>query len=212
MLPSSTTNSTVALFGKRKLADSFLDDDDDDELMMDDGPSLSINRISQTNVVKRPRVLDMNKIRSIVLDGGGNNEIPIREEHFSDTYIVKSTSDNLSGWKKYATYDAYLASKNQPIENIKVDEDDKKINIRQNEFERQRSFHLPILTRDDYYIKPTIDELHHYFNEEGQCFVKEFTVGREHYGSIKFQGSKINLAGLDLDQLSKQIEIEKKSM
>ncbi|CAF3968813.1 unnamed protein product, partial [Rotaria sp. Silwood1] len=29
------------------------------------------------------------------------------------------------------------------------------------------------------------------------------TVGREHYGSVKFQGSKINLAGLDLNQLSK---------
>ncbi|CAF5012826.1 unnamed protein product, partial [Rotaria magnacalcarata] len=27
------------------------------------------------------------------------------------------------------------------------------------------------------------------------------TVGREHYGSVTFQGSKINLAGLDLNQL-----------
>ncbi|CAF2347697.1 unnamed protein product [Rotaria sp. Silwood2] len=217
LLPSSTTNSSITLFGKRKLADSFLDDDDDNSLMMDDGPSLSINKISKTNVLKRPRILDMNKIRSVVLGGGsvgggGTNEIITKEENFSDTFVVKSTSDNLSGWKKFATYDAYKASKKQQIESIKIcgdddDDDDnnnnnnKQINLNENKFEQERAFRLPKLTHDDYYTKPTIDELRHYFNEKGQCFVQEFTVGREHYGSVTFQGSKINLAGLDLNQL-----------
>ncbi|CAF0894241.1 unnamed protein product [Rotaria sordida] len=215
LLPSSTTNTSMILFGKRKLADSFLDDDDDNSLMMDDGPSLSINKISKTNVLKRPRILDMNKIRSVVLGGGGtgggggvNNEILTKEENYSDTFIVKSTSDNLSGWKKFSTYDAYLASKKQQIENIKISDDDdninnndKQINFNENKFERERAFRLPKLTHDDYYTKPTIDELRNYFNEKGQCLVKEFTVGREHYGSVTFQGSKINLAGLDLNQL-----------
>jgi len=57
------------------------------------------------------------------------------------------------------------------------------------------------LTHDDYYTKPTIDELRNRFDRKGQCFVNEFTVGREHYGSVTFEGSHINLAGLDLDRL-----------
>jgi hypothetical protein len=147
----------------------------------------------------------MNKIRSVVLGGGGgggNLETSTREEQFSDTFVVKSTSDNLSGWKKFATYDAYLASK-QPQDVKIIDEEEKGTNFNENKFERERAFHLPRLTHDDYYTKPTIDELRHCFNDQGQCLVKEFTVGREHYGSVTFQGSKINLAGLDLNQLSK---------
>jgi hypothetical protein len=171
--------------------------------MMDDGPSSTINKLPKTNVIKRPRVLDMNKIRSVVLGGGGSSESSTKEDQFSDTYIVKPTSDNLSGWKKFATYDAYLASKKEQIENLKISDDEKQINFNENKFEQERAFRLPRLTYDDYYTKPTIDELRHYFNEQGQCFVKEFTVGREHYGSVTFQGSKINLAGLDLNQLSK---------
>ncbi|UJR27442.1 hypothetical protein I4U23_008731 [Adineta vaga] len=210
LLPSSTASASIALFGKRKLADSFLDDDDDNSLMMDDGPSsasIGMHRISKSNAIKRPRVLDMNKIRSVVLGGvsvGGNNETVTREENLSDTYVVKPTSDNLSSWKKFATYDAYLASKKPHVEVMKHIEEDKQTysnNNNINKFEQERAFHLPSLTHDDYYTKPTIDELRHYFNEHGQCFVKEFTVGREHYGSVTFQGTKINLAGLDLNRL-----------
>jgi hypothetical protein len=206
LLPSSTTSTTIGLFGKRKLADSFLDDDDDNSLMMDDGPSSSLHKLSKTHVIKRPRVLDMNKIRSVVLGGGGGGgttEITTKEENISDTFVVKTTSDNLSGWKKFATYDAYLASKKTHIESIKISEDDKELNFNENKFEQERAFILPKLTHDDYYTKPTIDELRDYFNEQGQCYVKEFIVGREHYGSVRFHGSKINLAGLDLNQLSK---------
>jgi hypothetical protein len=145
----------------------------------------------------------MNKIRSVVLGGGGNLETSTREEQFSDTFVVKSTSDNISGWKKFATYDAYLASKKPQVENVKILDEEKITNFNEIKFERERAFHLPQLTHDDYYTKPTIDELRHCFNDQGQCLVKEFTVGREHYGSVTFQGSKINLAGLDLNQLSK---------
>jgi hypothetical protein len=62
--------------------------------------------------------------------------------------------------------------------------------------------HLPILTRDDYYMKPTITELKSLFNDKGQCMVKQFTVGHEKYGSVTFYGD-INLAGLNLDEISK---------
>lgn len=206
LLPSTNTSASIALFGKRKLADSFLDDDDDNSLMMDDGPSTAANKIAKANAIKRPRVLDMNKIRSVVLGGGGNVETSTKEEQFSETFVVKPTSDNLSGWKKFATYDAYLASKKPLIENEEILLEEKVRTIPEKKFERERAFHLPRLTHDDYYTKPPIDELRHCFNEQGQCLVKEFTVGREHYGSVTFQGSKINLAGLDLNRLSKRVD------
>lgn len=176
---------------------------------MDDGPSTSVNKIVKANAVKRPRVLDMNKIRSVVLGGGGggggNVETSTKEEQFSDTFVVKPTSDNLSGWKKFATYDAYLASKKPPIENEEILFEEKVRLIPEKKFEQERAFHLPRLTHDDYYTNPPIDELRHSFNQQGQCLVKEFTVGREHYGSVTFQGANMNLAGLDLNRLSKRM-------
>lgn len=68
----------------------------------------------------------------------------------------------------------------------------------------QRIFRLPRLTHHDYYTEPPIEELQKYFNEQGQCFVKEFTIIRKHYGSVTFQGLHMNLAGLDLDRLGKK--------
>jgi hypothetical protein len=73
--------------------------------------------------------------------------------------------------------------------------------------EVQRSFHLPKLTHNDYYTKPPIEELRSCFNEQGQCFVKQFTIGRKHYGSVTFQGLHMNLAGLDLNRLGKKMFI-----
>ena len=120
--------------------------------------------------IKRPRMLDMNKIRSIVL--GHNDSI-------NDTTI----SENPVGWKQYPTYEEYLSTKKS----------------------NHQLCQLPKLTQKDYYTKPTIDELRSYFNEQGQCFIKEFTIGRKHYGSVTFQGLHMNLAGLDLDRLGKNI-------
>ncbi|CAF1047710.1 unnamed protein product [Adineta steineri] len=59
---------------------------------------------------------------------------------------------------------------------------------------------LPILTREDYYMKPNLTELKSLFNDKNQCIVKQFTVGHEKYGSVTFYG-QINLAGLNLDEI-----------
>ncbi|CAF1354030.1 unnamed protein product [Adineta steineri] len=181
---SLTTQSDTHSFlksNKRKLADSLLDDDDEKYLLItDDGPSSSNNQISKINI-KRPRMLDMSKIRSVVL---GNNET------INETFTMKTsstTTENLIGWKKFSTYDEYISSKTSD----------------------QQSFHLPKLTHNDYYTKPTIEELRSYFNEQGECFVKKFTVGRKHYGSVTFQGLNMNLAGLDLDRL---VEIDRRQV
>lgn len=107
-------------------------------------------------------MLDMNKIRSIVL---GTNET---------THLQKSSID-----KHFSTYEEYLSTK-------KID---------------SRAFRLPRLTHHDYYTEPAIEELQSYFNDQGQCFVNEFTIIRKHYGSVTFQGLHMNLAGLDLDRL-----------
>jgi len=165
-MPIPLTNPLSSKSNKRKLTDSFLDEDDDGKnVFIADNGSSSTNTISKINI-KRPRMLDMNKIRSIVL---GNNE------------SINETSDNVLGWKKFPTYDEYISSKKHD----------------------HRSFRLPKLTHKDYYTKPTIEELRSAFNEQGQCFVKQFTVGRKHYGSVTFQGLHMNLAGLDLDRLGK---------
>lgn len=62
---------------------------------------------------------------------------------------------------------------------------------------------LPRLTESDYVIDPSIEQIQSSFNEQGQCLVDRFTITRNHYGSITFYGSKINLSGLDLNRLSK---------
>jgi hypothetical protein len=66
-----------------------------------------------------------------------------------------------------------------------------------------RAYHLPKLSREDYYMKPSTAELKPLFNDNGQCLVKEFTVRHEKYGSVTFYGP-VNVAGLDLDRISKR--------
>ncbi|CAF3393688.1 unnamed protein product [Rotaria sp. Silwood1] len=166
-----SSNFSSSKSNKRKLVDDNNDDDNNNQLTMDDG-LCSNDQIFKINI-KRPRTLDMNKIRSIVLGNNeSNNEIIFNK---SSSLI----SDNFLGQKKFSTYDEYILSKTHD----------------------QQSFHLPKLTHDDYYTKPTIEELRLYFNEHDQCFVKQFTIGRKHYGSVTFQGLHMNLAGLDLNRI-----------
>ncbi|CAF3590685.1 unnamed protein product [Rotaria sordida] len=67
------------------------------------------------------------------------------------------------------------------------------------------AYQLPKLTREYYYMKPSMLELKSSFNDQGQCIVKQFSVGHEKYGSVTFYG-QINVAGLDLDRI---IEIDR---
>jgi hypothetical protein len=65
-----------------------------------------------------------------------------------------------------------------------------------------QTYRFPILTRNNYYMKPTLSELKSLFNDKGQCILKQFTVGHEIYGSVTFYG-QIDVAGLNLDEISK---------
>ncbi|CAM4852570.1 unnamed protein product [Rotaria socialis] len=171
---SSNTKSN-----KRKLVDSFIDNDNDNNSsIFDDGPCSTFKIPKLT--IKRPRLLDMNKIRSIVLGTHEPSSETIFDKSLSSSSLI---SDKAIGWKKFPTYEEYISSKNR----------DRK--------QEQQLVRLPKLTHKDYYTKPTIEELRSSCNENGQCFVKEFTIGRKHYGSVTFRGLHMNLAGLDLDRI-----------
>nr|7NOW_B Chain B, Nuclear pore complex protein Nup98 [Xenopus tropicalis]7NOW_D Chain D, Nuclear pore complex protein Nup98 [Xenopus tropicalis] len=57
-----------------------------------------------------------------------------------------------------------------------------------------------ILTRDSYYTIPSMEELARSVDENGECIVNGFTIGREGFGSIYFEGI-VNLTNLDLDSI-----------
>lgn len=56
-----------------------------------------------------------------------------------------------------------------------------------------------ILRRAEYYTKPSIDSLDDQVRDD-QCLVRDFTVGREGYGEVKFLGVT-NVYNLDLDKI-----------
>ncbi|XP_060070181.1 nuclear pore complex protein Nup98-Nup96-like isoform X2 [Ylistrum balloti] len=56
------------------------------------------------------------------------------------------------------------------------------------------------LTRPGYYTIPSMEELGDMVDEQGECFVDGFTIGRERYGSIFFPGV-FSVAGLNLDEI-----------
>ena len=77
-----------------------------------------------------------------------------------------------------------------------------------------RAYHLPKLSREDYFMKPSTAELKSLFDDRGQCIIKQFTVGHEKYGSVTFYG-QVNVAGLDLDRISNgnsSLEINSRSL
>ncbi|KAJ8342308.1 hypothetical protein SKAU_G00322360 [Synaphobranchus kaupii] len=57
-----------------------------------------------------------------------------------------------------------------------------------------------VLCRVGYYTIPPMDDLGRMLNENGDCLVENFTVGRKGYGSIFFPG-EVNLTDLNLDEI-----------
>ncbi|KAM9728244.1 nuclear pore complex protein Nup98-Nup96-like, partial [Menidia menidia] len=57
-----------------------------------------------------------------------------------------------------------------------------------------------VLTRLGYYTIPSLEDLAELVDENGECVVDNFTVGRRGYGSVFFPG-EVNLTGLNLDQV-----------
>ncbi|XP_064636233.1 nuclear pore complex protein Nup98-Nup96-like isoform X2 [Lineus longissimus] len=57
-----------------------------------------------------------------------------------------------------------------------------------------------VLRRPGYYTIPSMDELAVTTDQNGDCIVEDFTVGREGYGSVFYAGIT-NVAGLNLDEI-----------
>lgn len=57
-----------------------------------------------------------------------------------------------------------------------------------------------VLTRPEYYTKPTLDELVNYIAEDGSCVVQGFTIGRIGYGNVRFSDA-FDVSNLNLDEL-----------
>ncbi|XP_074528013.1 nuclear pore complex protein Nup98-Nup96 isoform X2 [Halichoeres trimaculatus] len=57
-----------------------------------------------------------------------------------------------------------------------------------------------VLNRVGYYTIPSMEDLSEMVDENGDCVVENFTVGRKGYGSIFFPG-EVNVTGLNLDEI-----------
>ncbi|XP_067113030.1 nuclear pore complex protein Nup98-Nup96 isoform X1 [Osmerus mordax] len=57
-----------------------------------------------------------------------------------------------------------------------------------------------VLGKVGYYTIPSMDELAKMLDENGECVVENFTVGRKGYGSVFFPGV-VNMTGLNLDEI-----------
>ena len=57
-----------------------------------------------------------------------------------------------------------------------------------------------MLRRPGYFTDPPMDELAEMVDENGDCFVENFVVGREGYGNVFFEGIT-NVANLNLDEI-----------
>lgn len=57
-----------------------------------------------------------------------------------------------------------------------------------------------VCTRLDYFTIPALDKLVDYMDGNCDCFVENFSVGREGYGSLFFPGVT-NVANLDIDSI-----------
>ncbi|KAM9846701.1 nuclear pore complex protein Nup98-Nup96 isoform 2-T2 [Aulostomus maculatus] len=57
-----------------------------------------------------------------------------------------------------------------------------------------------VLSRVGYYTIPSMDQLAEMVDDNGECMVENFTIGRKGYGSIFFPG-EMNVMGMNLDQI-----------
>lgn len=73
---------------------------------------------------------------------------------------------------------------------------------RDEELEAQKPPHPAciVLSRVGYYTIPSMEDLGRMLNENGECIVENFTVGRKGYGSVFFSG-EVNLTNMNLDEI-----------
>jgi hypothetical protein len=59
-----------------------------------------------------------------------------------------------------------------------------------------------INTRAGYYIQPSLESLDKLVDDNGDCWVKDFVIGRQNHGEIRFLG-EVNVADVNIDEIGK---------
>jgi len=59
-----------------------------------------------------------------------------------------------------------------------------------------------VLSRPGYYTIPPFEALAELVDDEGNCYVEDFTIGREGYGSIFFPGIT-NITDMNFDEIGR---------
>uniref|UniRef100_A0AAR2LBS6 Nuclear pore complex protein Nup98-Nup96 n=1 Tax=Pygocentrus nattereri TaxID=42514 RepID=A0AAR2LBS6_PYGNA len=185
----------------------------------DDEPSL-------TNGAFMPR----KSIKKLVLknlNGSSLYSSPLNREETRDEEIERGAEDDLEVSKFYTNPIAKPIPHSQPSpslqdtitelnmrrgvsarnglelssEEISLGEDSVQ-EERDEELEAQRPPHPAgiVLSRVGYYTIPSMEELGKMLNENGDCIVENFTVGRKGYGSVFFPG-EVNLTNMNLDEI-----------
>ncbi|XP_032812490.2 nuclear pore complex protein Nup98-Nup96 isoform X1 [Petromyzon marinus] len=90
-------------------------------------------------------------------------------------------------------------SSSSVVENLTQDDEDYEPDEEQQRMMQPHPAGI-VLTRFGYYTIPPMDELARLTDENGDCIVNNFTIGRQGYGSICFSG-EINLKLLNLDAI-----------
>ncbi|CAF1189057.1 unnamed protein product, partial [Didymodactylos carnosus] len=231
---NSNSNLTFTISQKRKLGDTFLDE-------MDDDITLKANNLLTTP--KRSRMLDMDRIRTAVLGDGNMSQeqrsVPATNGYHSNIEHTMRTNNNKSngfdfsnsfntthssplplsmGWKKFDTYDDYMASKQEQLphtnghhhhspqrlneEEIITNGDGDHHNgtMKNGEDDREgRRQQLTIIsTRPDYTYESLTNE-YAYDNKHEHYRIKNLKITRQNYGSIEFPGWT-DVTQLNLDE------------
>jgi len=110
-----------------------------------------------------------------------------------------TTNENQAGTSKKKSFDESPTQMNKTASDSQLNSS---VSDRNNVAGTTRKGCGVLLTRPGYYIEPPIEELDQEVDEQGNCFVNKFVVGRLNHGEIRFLQT-VNVAGLNMDEIGK---------
>lgn len=187
---------------------------DNDNSLFDDFECINSTTAASTRIAKN---------NSVTLSFTSDNASPTKKKlnlSKNNTWQVTSTgtpglnvdNENVeNNPDQYEDAEQFLEASDQPedisFEMMQKDIDTSKnnsviddLNLQSENYSKEAHPTGIILTRPEYYTKPTLDELVKYIAEDGSCIVKGFTIGRIGYGNVRFSEA-FDVSNLNLDEL-----------
>ncbi|XP_052829628.1 nuclear pore complex protein Nup98-Nup96 isoform X1 [Octopus bimaculoides] len=145
----------------------------------------SFNSNTKTNSWLSSNTVSFNSSEKVIINSNGKDE----ENNTSDGTQISSCTE--------------LNEKEN--ESVDSNQNSTQDNFNNNETEYEYSNVPPhpaniVLMRPGYYTVPSWQELTDITDENGDCIVEDFTIGREGYGSVFFPGPT-NIAGMNFDEI-----------